>query len=302
MPGIGHFAIGNTPLVRIPLGPEAGPAEFHAKLEWYNPTGSLKDRIALHMLEAAEASGELQPGKVLLEATSGNTGIALAAAARAKGYRVQIVMSAAMSQERRRTLHALGAELILTPGELGCDAAVVKAQEMAEDQRYYLLGQFQRPTNPDAHYRTTGAEVVRQKPDLDVFLAGIGTGGTIMGVGRMLRETLPHVKVAAIHCQMQSMIQGLMSLDQFVPPILDLDMLDVKVPVSDEEAFAAARELAADHGLFVGLSSGAVYAAARKLAAQGFRRIVGVFGDSGAKYLSTAAFAGIQCTCCRRQD
>jgi len=135
-----------------------------------------------------------------------------------------------------------------------------------------------------------------------VFVAGIGTGGTVMGVGRMLRETLPQVKVAALHVQVQSMIQGLMSLDQFVPPILDLDMLDVKVPVSDEEAFAAARELAADHGLFVGLSSGAVYAAARKLAAQGFRRIVGVFGDSGAKYLSTAAFAGIQCTCCRRQD
>lgn len=300
MPGIPHFAIGNTPMVRIPLRPEAGEAEFYAKLEWYNPTGSLKDRIALYMIEAAEASGELHPGKILLEATSGNTGIALAAAAVAKGYRVQIVMSEAMSQERRRTLHALGAELILTPAEAGCEAAVVRAEELAQDPKYYLLGQFIRPTNVEAHYLTTGAEVLRQRPDLDCFVAGIGTGGTIMGVGRRLREELPHIKIAGVAVQAQSAIQGTMSLEQYVAPILDLTIMDERVPVSDEEAFAATRELAQVHGLFVGLSSGAVYAAANKLAAKGYRRIVGIFGDSGAKYLSTAAFAGPPCRCCRR--
>jgi len=291
MRGIPHFSIGNTPLVRIPLGPEFDSAEFHAKLEWHNPTGSLKDRIALHMMEAAEASGELTPEKVLLEATSGNTGIALAAVAAAKGYRAEIVMCEAMSEERKRTLRALGANLVLTPAEEGCDGAVLRAQEMAEDPRYHLLGQFIRPTNAEAHYLTTGAEIVRQMPDLDCFVVGIGTGGTIMGVGRRLREELPHAKVAGIATQYQSMIQGLMCLEQYVAPILDLSIMDERVPVADGEAFAAARELAREHGLFVGLSSGATYAAARKLAAQGYRRIVGVFGDSGAKYLSTDAFA-----------
>jgi len=301
MSAVPHFTIGNTPLVRIPLGLDAGDAEFYAKLEWYNPTGSLKDRIALHMIEAAEKSGELDPGKVLLEATSGNTGIALSAVAAAKGYRVQIVMSEAMSQERRRTLHALGAELILTPAEAGCDAAVLRSQEMADNPNYYLLGQFVRPTNAEAHYLTTGREIVEQQPDLDCFVAGIGTGGTIMGVGRRLREELPDVKIIGLDVEEQTGIQGLMSLDQFVAPILDVNIMDERVPVSDEEAFSAARRLAQEHGLFVGISSGATYAAAHKLAAQGYRRIVGIFGDSGAKYLSTAAFSGLPCRCCRRE-
>ncbi len=295
MPRISHFAIGNTPMVRVLLGPEGGAAEFYAKLEWYNPTGSLKDRIALHMIEAAEASGELRPGKVLLEATSGNTGIALTAVGVAKGYRVQIVMCEAMSEERKRTLRALGAELIQTPAEEGCDGAVLRAQAMAEDPKYHLLGQFTRATNAEAHYLTTGAEVVRQRPDLDCFVCGIGTGGTIMGVGRRLREALPQVKVAGIAAQLQSGIQGLMSLEQYVAPILDVNVIDERVEVTDEEAFAAARRLAREQGLFVGLSSGAVYAAAHKLAARGYRRIVGLFGDSGAKYLSTAAFAECEC-------
>ncbi len=286
-----RFVIGNTPLLPVPLGPNAGQAEFHAKLEWYNPTGSLKDRIALHMIEAAEATGELTPEKVLLEATSGNTGIALAAVAAAKGYRAQIVMCEAMSDERKRTLRTLGAELLLTPAEDGCDGAVIRAQELAADPRYHLLGQFIRPTNAQAHYLTTGAEIVRQRPELDCFVVGIGTGGTIMGVGRRLHEELPHVKVAGIATQPQSMIQGLMCLEQFVAPILDVSIMDERVEVSDQEAFAAARELARKHGLFAGLSSGATYAAARKLAAKGYRRIVGLFGDSGAKYLSTEAFA-----------
>jgi len=206
-----------------------------------------------------------------------------------------------MSEERRRTLHALGAELELTPAEWGCDAAVTRAEEMAEDPQYYLLGQFMRPTNVEAHYLTTGAEVVEQRPDLDCFVTGIGTGGTIMGVGQRLREALPEVKVAGIIVQPQSAIQGLMSLEQYVPPILDPDIMHERVEVSDEEAVAAAQRLAGEHGLFAGLSSGASYAAAHKLAAKGYRRIVSVFGDSGAKYLSTAAFAGIACRCCERE-
>lgn len=301
MSGIAHFPIGHTPIVRVPLGPEAGDAEFYAKVEWYNPTGSLKDRIALHMIEAAEASGELTPDKVLLEATSGNTGIALSAVAAAKGYQVQIVMSEAMSQERRRTLQALGAHLILTPAELGCDEAVRRATEMAEDPQYHLLGQFERPTNAEAHYLTTAVEVIEQCPDLDCFVCGIGTGGTIMGVGRRLREERPDVTVAGIAAQMQSAIQGFMSLDQYVAPILDVDVMHERVAVTDEEAFEGARALACDHGLFVGLSSGANYVAAQKLAQQGYKCIVGVFGDSGAKYLSTAAFANVPCRCCRRE-
>ena len=293
MAGISNFAIGNTPLAPVPLGPEAGDARFFAKLEWYNPTGSLKDRIALHMIEAAEASGELTSDKILLEATSGNTGIALAAVAAAKGYRAQIVMCEAMSEERKLTLRSLGAELVLTTAEEGCDGAVIRAQELAQDPRYHLLGQFVRPTNAEAHYLTTGAEIVRQCRDLDCFVAGIGTGGTVMGVGRRLREELPPVRIAGVAAQHQSMVQGLMSLEQFVAPILDLSILDERVEVSDSEAFAAARELARDQGLFVGLSSGATYAAARKLATRGYRRIVGLFGDSGAKYLSTEAFASL---------
>ncbi|MGQ9731537.1 MAG: PLP-dependent cysteine synthase family protein [Candidatus Zipacnadales bacterium] len=302
MTGIAHFVIGNTPLVPVPLGPEASPTQFYAKLEWYNPTGSLKDRIALHMIEAAEATGELHHGKVLLEATSGNTGIALAAVAAAKGYRLQIVMSEAMSQERRRTLQALGAELILTPAEAGCDAAVERALKMAEDPQYHLLGQFTRETNAEAHYLTTGVEILRQCPDLDCFVAGIGTGGTIMGVARRLREEAPHVKVAGIVVQMHSAIQGLMSLEQYVAPILDVSIMDERVFVADDEVIAAVRELARKYGLFVGLSSGASYVAARKLAARGYRKVVGIFGDSGAKYLSTAAFSGLGCTCCRRES
>jgi len=235
-----------------------------------------------------------RPSKVLLEATSGNTGIALSAVAAAKGYRVKIVMSAAMSQERRRTLRALGAELELTPAEWGCDAAVERAEEMAGDPQYYLLGQFTRPTNVEAHYLTTGAEVVEQQPDLDCFVTGIGTGGTIMGVGQRLRETLPDVKVAGVMVQEQSTIQGLMALEQYVPPILDPSIMDERVEVSDDEALAGTQRLAQEHGLFAGLSSGATYAAAHKLAAKGYHRIVGIFGDSGAKYLSTAAFAGVK--------
>ena len=168
----------------------------------------------------------------------------------------------------------------------------MRAQEMAEDPNSHLLGQFVRETNTEAHYLTTGAEVLEQRPDLDCFVVGIGTGGTIMGVGRRLREALPEVRIAGVAAQEQSAIQGLMCFDQYVAPILDLGILDERVPVSDEEAFAGARRLAQEHGLFVGLSSGATYAAAHKLAAQGYRRIVGIFGDSGAKYLSTAAFAG----------
>ena len=284
-------AIGDTPLVKVPLGPDAGDAEFFAKLEWYNPTGSLKDRIALHMIEECERSGELTPDKILLEATSGNTGIALAAVAKAKGYRAEIVMCEAMSDERKRTLRALGAKLILTPADEGCDRAVELAAEMAEDPKYHALGQFDRDTNPGAHYLTTGPEVLRQRPDLDCFVAGIGTGGTITGIGCRLKEDAPHVTVAGIATQMQSMIQGLMALEQYQAPILDLSVVDEQVRIMDQEAFQATRHLAQEHGLFVGISSGAVYAAARKLAAMGFRRIVGVFGDSGSKYLTTEAFA-----------
>lgn len=281
-------AIGNTPLVEVPW--EGGPngARFFAKLEFYNPTGSLKDRIARYMIERAEADGRLQPGQILVEATSGNTGIALAAIARIKGYRIKIFMPERMSVERRKIMAALGAELILVPGEP--DDAIEKSRELAQSPGHYLVGQFDNPDNVLAHYETTAVEILRQLPDLDTFIAGIGTGGTIMGVAQRLREEKPEVKVVGIQTYPDSQIQGLKNLDKLVPPILDLSLIDELVKVKDEDAFQTTRDLARKYGFFVGVSSGATMFVARKQAEEGRRCLVGIFGDDGSKYLSTDLF------------
>jgi len=283
-------AIGDTPLVEVPLARGPKGSHFFAKLESFNLTGSLKDRIVRYMIEKAESSGRLKPGQILVEATSGNTGIALAAIGRLKGYAVKIAMPETMSMERRKIMAALGAELVLTPGEAGSDGAIERAHELACESGHYLLGQFENPDNVLAHYETTAVEVLRQMPDLDTFIAGIGTGGTITGVGKRLREQKPEVKVVGIEPYPGSLIQGLRCLDLSVPPILDLSLLDERPRVGDEDAFRTTRDLARNCGLFVGISSGAVMFEAERQAWKGRRCIVGIFGDDGCKYLSTGVF------------
>jgi cysteine synthase len=281
-------AIGNTPVAEIPLG-DSG-AWLLAKLEFFNPTGSLKDRIARYMVEKAEAAGRLKPGHTLLEATSGNTGIALAAVGAVKGYRVKIIMAENMSVERRKMISAFGAQVILTPAAAGSDGAIALAAEMARQAEHFLVGQFHNPDNVLAHYETTAVEILRQTPDLDTFVAGMGTGGTIMGVAKRLREEKPDVRIVGIEMKRGSRIQGLKDFEDFVPPILDFSVLDERVVADDEETIQATRRLAREHGIFAGISSGAVFAEALRQAQKGRRRIVGVFGDSGSRYLSTSLF------------
>jgi cysteine synthase B len=281
-------AIGNTPITEIPLG--ASGACLLAKLEFSNPTGSLKDRIARYMVEKAEAAGRLKPGHTLLEATSGNTGIALAAVGAVKGYRVKIIMAENMSVERRKMISAFGAQVILTPAAAGSDGAIALAAEMARQAEHFLVGQFHNPDNVLAHYETTAVEILRQTPDLDTFVAGMGTGGTIMGVAKRLREEKPDVRIVGIEMKRGSRIQGLKDFEDFVPPILDFSVLDERVVADDEEAIQATRRLAREHGIFAGISSGAVFAEALRQAQKGRRRIVGIFGDSGSRYLSTSLF------------
>jgi cysteine synthase B len=283
-------AIGNTPLVELPrLSPKHGVHIF-AKLEGQNPTGSLKDRIIRSMIEDAERSGRLTKDKVLLEATSGNTGISLAMIGRRKGYKVVTVMPENVSEERRQLLRIFGAEIIGTDGSKGTNGAIEVAQRMAaEDSRYLMLYQYGNPANPKAHYETTGAEIIRDLPDVDVFIAGLGTGGTLMGVGRRLKEHNPDAKVVAVVPHPEELIQGLRSLeDGFVPPILDLKLLDARIVIRSRDAFEASRELTEQEGIFAGISSGAVLRCAQRYAQRMEKgNIVILLADGGWKYLST---------------
>jgi len=282
--------VGNTPVVQLQaLNPEPG-TRIYAKLEYFNPTGSLKDRIVAFMVERAERRGELRPGMTIVESTSGNTGIALASVAARKGYRALIVMPEDMSVERRRVMEAFGAELLLTPAEEGPEGALARAQTVARRSGHYLLGQFVNRDNVLAHYRTTAPEILRQVPDLDTFVAGMGTGGTITGVARRLKEVNPAVKVVGVEPRPGAHIQGLKSFRDYVPPIVELSLLDERVCVGEEEAFEAARLLARREGLFVGMSSGAVMHVMVQQVKAGRRCVVGIFGDCGLKYLSTGLF------------
>lgn len=281
--------IGNTPLVELPaMSPKPG-IRFFAKLEWFNPTGSVKDRIAWFMLEEAEREGRLRSGMTVLEATTGNTGIALAMAGRRKGYAVQVVVPDNAMPEIRELLEAHGATVTWGPSDLGTRGAVTMAKELASTGNYFLTDQFGNPANVQAHYTTTGAEVLEALPDVDVFVSGMGTGGTITGVGRRLREANPEVKLVAVEPHPGERLQGLKTLqDGFIPPILDLSQLDAKVLVRAKDAFFWTRELARREGLFGGLSSGAVIYGALKWAQrmeQG--NMVLLFADAGWKYLST---------------
>jgi [CysO sulfur-carrier protein]-thiocarboxylate-dependent cysteine synthase len=283
--------IGNTPLVELAQLSPPGRT-IYAKLEGQNPTGSIKDRVALAMVEAAD----LEPGQELLEPTSGNTGISLALVAKLKGLKLTCVMPANATPERRMLLELYGATIIESPGELGSNGAVQMAQEIAgRDDRYVMLFQYGNEANPRAHYEGTGAEIARELPRADALVAGLGTGGTLMGTGARLREAFPGVQVVAAEPLPGDPVMGLRSLeDGYVPPILDVSQLDRKLLVSNTEAAAAVRVLLDREGLFAGVSSGAVVHVARRIAEElpAGSTVVAVLADGGWKYLSAPFWGG----------
>lgn len=281
--------IGNTPLVELKsFSPRPG-VQIFAKLEGMNPSGSIKDRIALQMISEAEASGKLKPGSILLEPTSGNTGIALAMIARVKDYKFVAVMPDNVTQERRQMLEIYGAKIVFSDGKQGSNGAVRLAQKLAqEDDRYVMLYQYGNSANPRAHYEGTAVEIIKDLPDLDVFVAGLGTGGTLTGTARRLKEYNPAIKVIAAEPLQGEGVQGLRSLeDGFVPPILDQSLLDAKILVSGGDAIRRTRQLKDQEGIFAGPSCGAVLHAALRVASSMERgKIVVILADGGWKYLS----------------
>src|SRR5438128_9191570 len=283
--------VGNTPLVELTRLTPKAQVRIYAKLEGQNPTGSIKDRVAKTMIETAEASGELQPGRALLEPTSGNTGISLALIAKLKGYPLTCVMPANATEERRRLLRLYGATIIESPGDEGSNGAVRLALELAEsDPRYFMPCQYANPMSPRAHYEGTGAEIAEALDRVDVLVAGLGTGGTLMGAGERLRESFPEVVVAAAEPLPGDPVMGLRSLeDGYVPPILDVSKLDRKLLVSNAEAVAGVRALLDEEGVFAGVSAGAVVHVARKLAGERDEGVVvAILADAGWKYLSAS--------------
>jgi cysteine synthase len=285
-------AIGNTPMVELPSFSPTPGVRLWAKLEGANPSGSVKDRIALAMLEAAETQGDLFPGteRVIIEPTSGNTGIALAMLARRRGYRFLAVLPENISIERRQLLELYGAGLEFSPGELGSNGAIRRAKEMldAHPDRFYMPYQYGNPANSGAHYATTAPEILRDLPEITHFVAGLGTGGTLTGTGRRLKEDKPGVLVIAAEPHPGEGVQGLRSLDEgFVPPVLDPSVLDRKILVTSDDSLLLTRRLAEQEGIFAGISSGAVLHAALRVARNLERaEIVCLFADSGWKYLS----------------
>jgi [CysO sulfur-carrier protein]-thiocarboxylate-dependent cysteine synthase len=278
--------VGNTPLVQLQ---PVGDVQVYAKLEGQNPTGSIKDRIAKAMIEAAEASGELEPGRELLEPTSGNTGISLALVAKLKGYPLTCVMPENATDERKRLLRLFGANIVFSPGNEGSNGAVRLALALAErDPRYFMPFQYANEANPRAHYEGTGTEIAEALDRVDVLVAGLGTGGTLMGTGERLRESFPDVVVAAAEPLPGDPVMGLRSLDEgYVPPILDVSKLDRKVLVSNVESVREVRRLLDEEGIFAGISAGAVGHVARTLAAELDEGVVvAIFADAGWKYLS----------------
>jgi cysteine synthase len=284
--------IGNTPLVELRSFAPRPDVHLYAKLEGQNPTGSVKDRIAKYMIEAAEKRGELAPGATILEPTSGNTGIGLAMIGRVKGYRVVCVMPENVSAERTQLLTAFGADIIYTPGDLGSNGAIAHAKEIvaANPGKYYFPYQYGNEANPRAHYETTGPEILRDLPGTTVFVAGLGTGGTLTGTGRYLKDQNPAIKVIAAAPHPGDAVQGLRALeDGFIPPVLDESVLDGKIVVDSASSFAMSKELTQREGLFVGVSCGSVVKAAIKVAErlQGEQHIVCLLADGGWKYLSS---------------
>jgi len=296
-------AIGNTPLVELThLNSKRPMVHIFGKLEGANPGGSVKDRPAYYMIKRAEEAGELVPGKIILEATSGNTGIAVAMIGAAKGYRVKLCMPECVSTERQQILRALNADVVLTPAREGTDGSIRRAHQLLESEpdTYYMPNQFENESNVLAHYETTGPEVFAQtNGQIDVFVAGMGTTGTLMGVKRYLKEKKPQARIVGVEPGMGHTIQGLKNMtESIVPGIYDPSLLDEKVTVEDGEAFETTRLLAANEGIFVGMSSGAAVAGALAIARQMARgTIVVILPDRGDRYLSTTLFRSICAKC-----
>jgi [CysO sulfur-carrier protein]-thiocarboxylate-dependent cysteine synthase len=285
--------IGDTPLVGVHALSPNPAVRIYAKLEGQNPGGSMKDRIALWMVDAAEREGMLRPGDTILEPSSGNTGIGLALVARMKGYKLRVVLPENVSEERRQLLSIFGAEVIPSPGEEGSNGAIRLAEKLAaDDPSLVMLFQYGNPANPDAHFATTGPEILRDCPEIDVFVAGLGTSGTLMGVGRYLKEQKPDVRVVAVEPPAGELVQGLRSLDDgFVPPIFEAEVLDRKFIVRPRESIEWTRRLLDECGIFAGISSGAVVSGAVKMAAtMDAGTIVTLIPDGGWKYLSSGAW------------
>lgn len=288
-------AIGNTPLVKINcLNPNKN-TNIYAKLEGTNPTGSIKDRIAWHMIDQAEQQGALIKGKTIIEPTSGNTGIGLAMIGAVKGYKVEIVMSKAVSVERRKMIKAFGAQVTLTDADQGTDGAIRKARELVDQfpDRYFMPDQFKNEYNKIAHYRTTANEMWEQmQGNIDYFVSAIGTSGTIMGVGRYLKEKDPNIKVVCAHPVRGHYIQGLKNMEEaIVPAIYDPTQIDETVMIESEDAFEMTRQIVRKEGMFVGMSSGAALLAATEVSQKLHQgNIVAIFPDRGDKYLSTGLF------------
>jgi len=286
-------AIGDTPLIEVPgLSPKRRVRIF-AKLEGHNPTGSVKDRVAKYLVQDAEKKGLLKPGQTIVEPTSGNTGIGLAMVARVRGYKMKAVMPASVSPERVELLKAFGADVIFSAADKGTNESILVARELAQKHPdWYMPYQYGNAANPQAHYETTAPEIIRDMPGVDAFVAGLGTGGTLMGVGRRLKEHNPDVKVVATAPHPDDVVQGLRSIEHgFIPPVLDLEVLDARILVELEEGLYWTKWLLDKAGIFVGESSGAVAATARKLAQKMERgNIVCLFADSGWKYLSSGIY------------
>ena len=292
--------IGNTPMVRLQRLPAAGGAQVWAKLERSNPAGSVKDRIAKSMIEAAEEAGLLGPGGVIVEPTSGNTGIGLAMVAAVKGYRLILIMPEGVSAERSALIRAYGAEVQLTPGKMGMKGAIAKAKELARRPGYFMPLQFSNPANPEIHRRTTAAEILAQVGRLDAFVAGVGTGGTITGVGEILKDALPGVEIVAVEPAGSPVLSGgspgkhkIQGIGAgFVPDVLNTRVIDRIVQVSDQDAAETARRLAREEGILAGISSGAAAWAAIQVAGRmGKDKVVAtLLPDTGERYLSTGLF------------
>lgn len=294
--------VGHTPIVKLNKVVGEDSADVYVKLEFYNPGSSVKDRIALAMIEKAEKDGSLKAGNTIVEPTSGNTGIGLAMIGAAKGYRVVIVMPETMSIERRKLMQAYGAELILTPGSEGITGSINKAKELAEQEGYFMPLQFENPANPEIHEKTTGKEIENafESKGLDAFVAGIGTGGTITGAGRELKRVYPDLKIYGVEPAESAILEGgqpgphkIQGIGTgFVPKVLDTEIFDQAIAVSSEDAMATAREVGRKEGLLVGISSGAAIHAALKVAKKlgKGKKVLAIVPDNGERYLSTALY------------
>lgn len=294
--------IGETPVVKLNSLVDKNSPEIYCKLESFNPLHSIKDRICLNMIEDAEQKGQIEPGDTLIEPTSGNTGIGLAYVSAVKGYNLVLTMPVTMSQERQKILKALGAKLVLTSPEKGMQGAVDKAQELAQKNGWFQPQQFKNPANPDIHRNTTAQEIIEQVPDLDAFIAGVGTGGTLTGVAEALKEELGResVQIIAVEPEGTAVLSGDEACSHniqglgagFIPEVLNTEIYDQVVPVKDEDSMKTARNLAKEEGIFAGISSGAVVRAALNVSAdfKSNQKIVVILPDTGERYLSTDLF------------